>query len=64
MAVHSKADKTGGHRSTGAKTKSYSQAAAPAPGSKQLGPAGTKALLVRARRELAPLEDPNQPIAD
>lgn len=29
-----------------------------------LGPAGQKALMFRARRELAPLEDPNQSIAE
>lgn len=60
MAVNTKADKTGGHRSSGLKATSYSKSApVPAAGAQGLGTAGTKALLIRARKELSPLEDPN-----
>lgn len=69
MAVNSKADKTGGHKSTGLKRTSY--AVAPVPGAVApkatttvLGTAGTKALLSRAKKELGPLADPNQMIGD
>jgi hypothetical protein len=67
MAVKSKADKTGGHKSSGLKAVSYAQTSAPpagASGGTVLGTAGTKALMFRAKKELGPLEDPNQSIAD
>lgn len=67
MAVNSKADKTGGHKSSGLKKQSYSKAAPAvlaAPGPTGLGPAGTKALMLRARKELTPISDPTQFIAD
>lgn len=59
MAVNTKADKTGGHRSSGLKAMSYSKSAPAPAGAQGLGTAGTKALLIRARKELSPLEDPN-----
>lgn len=67
MAVNSKANKTGGHKSSGLKATSYAQTQAPPPGASGgtiLGTAGTKALMLRARKELSPIEDPNQAIAD
>lgn len=61
MAVNSKADKTGGHKSSGEKTSSYSQAPPTVdPLAGKLGPAGQKALLTRAKKVLAPLADPSQ----
>lgn len=60
MAVNSKADKTGGHKSSGLKKTSYSKAQLPPPSAGQLVPAGAKALMFRARKELAPLADPTQ----
>lgn len=62
MAVNSKADKTGGHRSSGTKTKSYSAApVTPSPLGGKIGVAGAKALAMRARKELQPIEDPMSP---
>lgn len=70
MAVNSKANKTGGHRSSGLKATSYSKTAPavlvppPAKAPTGLGPAGIKALMLRARKELTPISDPTQYIAD
>lgn len=55
--VNSKADKTGGHKSSGLKTKSYSQASA-APAPQGISAPGQKALMFRARKELADLANP------
>ena len=71
MAVNSKADKTHQLKSTGQKKAAYVSLptpptgvqAAPPGGAKAVqGPsqAGSKALLFRARKELAPLSDPNE----
>jgi len=66
MAVNSKADKS--HRHTvikGSQPKpSYQSGPAPSQGASVIGAAGTKALMYRAKKELTPLEDPTQPIAD
>lgn len=67
MAVNSKADKTGGHASTGKKTASYSSKpvpyAGPAPAAASgLVQAGAKALAARAKKELSPLADPSASI--
>lgn len=56
MAVNSKADKTGRHRSSTSAKPSYS--AAPVAG---LGIAGQKALSIRAKKVLTPLETPATP---
>lgn len=65
VAVNTKADKTGSHKSSGLKATSYSQAPPTVdPLAGKLGTAGTKALMIRAKKELAPIEDPTQAIAD
>jgi hypothetical protein len=69
----STADKTGGHRSrsvdgksAGLKTPSYSAApvAPQAPPAQGLGIAGQKALIIRAKKTLGALEDPNQALTN
>lgn len=65
MAVNSRADKTGSHKTSAAPPASYSQAAPSVdPLSGKIGTAGQKALLMRAKKILAPLADPNQAIVD
>jgi hypothetical protein len=61
VAVNTKADKTGGHRSSGLKAASYSKAPA-APAASGMVPMGAKALGLRAKKVLSPLADPNSPI--
>lgn len=73
MAVKSKADKTGGHK-TSAKRVYPAYSSAPVPphaapvsqskGAGQISPSGQKALMFRARKELAPVADPNSPITE
>lgn len=63
MAVNSKADKAHGLKSSGAAKPAYSQSTPTVdPLSGKIGPAGAKALLMRAKKVLAPLADPNQSI--
>jgi hypothetical protein len=78
MSAHGgKADKTGGHKlfsvppGGGSHTQkpraipAYTKVNAPvAPPAQGLGMAGQKALIIRAKKELAPLEDPTQNIAE
>ena len=68
MSAHGgKANKTGGHRSTGLKAASYTATTPPAPtppAAQGLGMAGQKALIIRAKHELAPLEDPSSAITN
>lgn len=68
MAVHSKADKTGGHKSSAPRAHPayYTAPVTPQPAVSQSGakisPSGQKALMFRARKELADVSDPNSPI--
>ena len=74
MAVNSKADKTGSHKSSGLKAKSFSAGPAPSqsappaqrsgPAATGLGMAGQKALIIRAKKVLAPLEDPSSALTN
>lgn len=64
MAVNSKADKTGSHKTSAPSSKPSFSAQSALSAGPVLGTAGTKALMLRAKKELAPLEDPNQSIAD